>query len=192
MSDSLLRRALLATALGLGITAGLARAQPPLAMPAPPAPAPQTGSGIAPPAVPTPSATQPVQPTQAFPLETSSGAAPCVDGTATPEKKKLLSCLRPRTVIQAVQSHRPFGCYSSLYDYSCTNLHTELLFIFGSCRQFYGERCLKERPISPVPGFDDHALTYTPPGAGPPRIVPQPRGGSGARSGAGSGCGCGR
>lgn len=52
--------------------------------------------------------------------------------------------------------HKPrfrwFGlkCFGNYNDYSCSNLKTEYHFIFGSCRDFFGERCLAGPPADPV------------------------------------------
>ncbi len=86
----------------------------------------------------------------------------------------MLSWLWKHKDAQDGPKHKPIGCYANFNDYSCSNLHTELLWVFGSCRQFYGERCLKGPPPSPVPGFDPLTLTYTPPGTVPPTIVQPP------------------
>jgi hypothetical protein len=55
-------------------------------------------------------------------------------------------------------------CYGNFNDYSCGSFHSEFLFLFGSCRQFYGEKCLKEPPPYPLPGFDPVAAGIEPPG----------------------------
>jgi hypothetical protein len=60
------------------------------------------------------------------------------------------------------------GCYGNFNDYSCGSLHSECQFIFGSCRTFYGEACLKGPPPSPIPGFDLHALGLDRPSCGCP------------------------
>jgi hypothetical protein len=33
------------------------------------------------------------------------------------------------------------GCYSTMHSAGCGNLHTECLYIFGSCHNWYGEPC---------------------------------------------------
>jgi hypothetical protein len=149
MTRSLLRRALLAAALGMGVTAGLARADGP-------SPAPKTVVEG-----------QVATSQDAVPQE----GVPCDEGAPTHHK---LAWLRPRNVAQAVHNHGPIGCYANFNDYSCSSLHSECLWIFGSCRQFYGERCLKGPPPSPVPGFDPINLTYSPPGTYPPTVVQPP------------------
>src|SRR5262249_18609956 len=55
-----------------------------------------------------------------------------------------------------------FGRYGDFNDYACGSLRSDLVFLFGSCRWFYGERCIKGPPPSPVPGFDPRTLTYDP------------------------------
>lgn len=46
---------------------------------------------------------------------------------------------------------RPLGCWGTFNNYGCNSLAGTLHFIFGSCRQFYGEPCLKGAPPSPLP-----------------------------------------
>ena len=156
---SSLRRALLAAALGLGVTAGLARAEEKVL------------------ALPTPTVAPPTEmmPHEIAP-EAAAEAAPA-QGQGCGTRHRVLALLRPRTYIEALRSGQPLGCYAHHNDYSCGSLHSECTFLFGSCRQFYGERCLKSPPLSPVPGYDPATLTYTPPGApGPvasPAVDPQ-------------------
>jgi hypothetical protein len=56
------------------------------------------------------------------------------------------------------KSIKNIGCYAHFNDYSCSSIHSETQFLFGSCRTFFGEACLKSPPPSPIPGFDLHAL----------------------------------
>ncbi|MBI1917814.1 MAG: hypothetical protein HYS12_24225 [Planctomycetes bacterium] len=167
---SSLRRALLAAALGLGVTAGLARAE-------------EKELGRPAPAV--------VPPAEAVPQEVALEAAP--EATPAPgrhcgARHPVLALLRPRTYVEAVRSHLPLGCYGHHNDYSCGSIHSELTFLFGSCRQFYGERCLKSPPLSPVAGYDPATQTFTPPGAPGPVYAPSldPQWYAPQRSG----CGC--
>lgn len=167
---SSVRRALLAAALGLGVTAGLARAEEKAPTQAAPAVAPQV---------------------EAVPHELAPEAAPATapaPGHHGGARHPVLALLRPRTYIEAVRSHLPLGCYGHHNDYSCSSLHAERTFLFGSCRQFYGERCLKGPPLSPVPGYDPATMTFTPPGAPGPVYAPSldPQGDAPPRSG----CGC--
>ena len=63
----------------------------------------------------------------------------------------------------------PFGCWASFNGYSCSSLHSTGNFIFGSCRTFYGEPCLKGAPPSALPpwaGPESGYRTGTP-GAAP-------------------------
>ena len=50
--------------------------------------------------------------------------------------KRLLSRLRPVGIRTRIQNHGPIGCYGNFNDYSCGSLHSELQFMFGSCRTF--------------------------------------------------------
>lgn len=42
---------------------------------------------------------------------------------------------------------KPTGCYPA--DIGCSSLKSECIFFFGSCRQFFGEPCLKGPPPPP-------------------------------------------
>lgn len=60
---------------------------------------------------------------------------------------------------------RPLGCWASFNGYGCSSLKSELAFIFGSCRTFYAEPCLKGAPPSILPpwagtesGYRGHPL----------------------------------
>jgi hypothetical protein len=56
------------------------------------------------------------------------------------------------------------GCWSHHNMYTCGSFQSEFTFVFGSCRQFFGEPCLPGPPIPPMP-----------PGYGPPpSYLPQP------------------
>jgi hypothetical protein len=67
-------------------------------------------------------------------------------------------------------------CWASFNGYGCSSLHAELAFVFGSCRTFYGEPCLKQPPPSPLPPWVD---------LNPPAARGAPNG-----NGTGPGCGC--
>jgi hypothetical protein len=46
---------------------------------------------------------------------------------------------------------RPLCCWASFNGYGCGSLHSELAFLFGSCRTFFSEPCLKGPPPSALP-----------------------------------------
>lgn len=46
----------------------------------------------------------------------------------------------------------PFLCWSNHNGYSCSGLRSEYTFLFGSCRAFFGEPCLKCAPPPAFPG----------------------------------------
>ena len=50
---------------------------------------------------------------------------------------------------------RPLGCWASFNGYTCTSLPATWTFIFGSCRDFFGEPCLKGPPPSPLPPYSE-------------------------------------
>ncbi len=45
--------------------------------------------------------------------------------------------------------HIPTGCWASHNGYSCGSFQSESVFIFGSCRAFFGEPCLNGPPPEP-------------------------------------------
>jgi hypothetical protein len=91
--------------------------------------------------------------------------------------------------------HRPLCCWASFNGYGCSSLHSELAFVFGSCRTFFSEPCLKGPPPSPLPPWAGSVSAYglySGPGPGPgqpgyPGYRGDPRyGGAPAQPG----CGC--
>jgi hypothetical protein len=44
-------------------------------------------------------------------------------------------------------------CYTTHNVPGCGSLHSELTFIFGSCRVFFGEPCLNPPPRVPAPAY---------------------------------------
>jgi hypothetical protein len=77
---------------------------------------------------------------------------------ATAGRHPRLAKLKPVAVKEKMKNHLPLGCHGNFNDYSCSSLPAEYHFLFGSCRTFFGEACLKGPPPSPVPGFDPQAL----------------------------------
>ena len=45
-----------------------------------------------------------------------------------------------------------FGCYATHLGFGCSNFRSNMIFIFGSCRSFYGEACIKGPPPPYPPG----------------------------------------
>jgi hypothetical protein len=52
------------------------------------------------------------------------------------------------------QSRRRFGCWASHLGDGCGSFRSHMVFVFGSCRAFYGEGCQKAPPppYPPTPG----------------------------------------
>jgi hypothetical protein len=94
---------------------------------------------------------------------------------------------------------RPLGCWASFNGYNCGSLHSEMAFIFGSCRTFFGQPCLKSAPPSPLPPWAYYGAPGAPPpgsswpGAHPGGMAPGAHGPGGAPQGvptANGGCSC--
>ena len=52
-------------------------------------------------------------------------------------------------VLRLMHVHLPLTCWSTHNGYSCGSLRSEGVFIFGSCREFFGEPCIKGPPPPP-------------------------------------------
>jgi hypothetical protein len=48
----------------------------------------------------------------------------------------------------------PF-CWCTHNDFGCSSLHSECVFVFGSCRAFFGQACLKKPSSKDGPGSSD-------------------------------------
>lgn len=136
-------RAALAALIGMGVAAGLARAQPPA-----PGPDPQpwaviefgSGGQLPPPA---PAAEAPAAPHRPV--------RDWIHNRPHPVQDHIHDCLHEHGL----------GCWSHHNAYLCSSWKSEHTFIFGSCREFFGEPCLPSAPPPPFPA-----------GYGPP--PPQP------------------
>jgi hypothetical protein len=80
--------------------------------------------------------------TPAAPLPAHSAPCHCasvLDPDAPPGPQR-------KTFTVRALNHFGLCCASSHNQPTCGNLHSELTFIFGSCRQFFGEPCLPPPP----------------------------------------------
>lgn len=160
MMRSGLRRSLLAVTLGLGVMAGLARGGEPELGPSPrPVTSGVVGESAAPPMM---------------EGRCDSGA----NGRRPLRKALRVSCVCTAKTVGHFLKAAAVTCYGNFNDYSCGSIHSETVFVFGSCRDFFGERCLREKPQVPVP-----VPGYPP--LGPPPYAPGGPGTNGA-----GGCGC--
>jgi hypothetical protein len=57
------------------------------------------------------------------------------------------------------------GCWAHHNMFGCGSFHSECTFIFGSCRAFYGQQCLKQPPPDELAPMREG----TPDAANPPR-----------------------
>jgi hypothetical protein len=54
---------------------------------------------------------------------------------------------------------KPCGCFAAFNNVGCGNCRTHAIFIWGSCRQFFGQPCIKQVPAVPLPpGYGADAL----------------------------------
>ncbi len=159
MARRFLCKAALAAMLGLGL-GGLANAQsayapPPSAYPPPP-------SGYASPAQPV---LLPVANQQ--PCPGAEEVVPDGDGSGGRRGHSLLTTIEnlPHPVLDFVENHEKVGCWAHHNAFGCTSFPAEMDFIFGSCRSFFGQTCLKQPPPDELAPMRDG----TPNAANPPR-----------------------
>ena len=62
---------------------------------------------------------------------------------------------KPHPVMRLLHISLPAGCWASHNGFGCGNLRSDATFVFGSCRAYFGQACLKGPP--PVPGMEDEA-----------------------------------
>jgi hypothetical protein len=126
----LLSRAIWALTLGLGVMAGLARG----------ADVPAPGGIIVPPTG------LLILPPSPCPSGYSPAAAPSIEMLPPlpplPTPNGLVRC--------AVWKQRPCGCWAHHNLMGCGSFASEMRYIFGSCRAFFGSCCFKEQPALPV------------------------------------------
>jgi hypothetical protein len=170
MFRTLPMQAMCAAWLMLGVTVGIVQAED----------TPQSPPGIAKPAVPapTPAVTSKDVVSESVPCEVDRGHGPV---------RKFLHAMHPGGEHRSKPPLGPdevrVGCYSHYNDFTCGSLRSDCRFIFGSCRQFFGERCIKGPPPFPVEGFDRNWLY-------PGGVPPEPKK-FGKHFGRHSGSGCG-
>jgi hypothetical protein len=114
----------------------------------------------------------------------SSSGAPCATcGSAAPEgQAPKEGNWATRTVNKCLQTHG-LGCAASHNSNGCTSCYARLVFVFGSCRQFFTEPC-----VQPGPDTYPARVPIIPPQIPVPNYVSAVGGGGG-----GGGCSsCGR
>lgn len=67
-------------------------------------------------------------------------------GTTSTEKP------RKRPIRDWCRNH-PCHCWSNINHVGCGGIQAECTFIFGSCRKFFGEPCLRQAPEA-IPGLN--------------------------------------
>jgi hypothetical protein len=141
MQHGWMPRAVLATVLGLGVMAGLLRADEAHPLPAgvpDSAPLIHQPAPLAEPVIPSRDAVLPEW------RVVSPGAIP-----PTSFRERVHNCITKVLVADV-----PVFCWAHHNSPGCGNFCSEFNFIFGSCRTFYGERCYRGPPPVPfVPGY---------------------------------------
>jgi hypothetical protein len=131
-------RAVLAIALGLGVTAGLIRADEALPLPNPVPPnAPVINHSV-------PSG-EPFHHSQDVVLSEWPTVGQGL-GHPSSFRERVHNC-----VTKYLAANVPAVCWAHHNSVGCGNFCSEFNFIFGSCRTFYGETCFRGPPPQPVP-----------------------------------------
>ena len=93
----------------------------------------------------------PVAPPPAAPAQAPCCGASAIDGvTGMPDPTV------PRSRFQRALNRCGLGCYTTHNVPGCGSLHSELTFIFGSCRQFFGEPCFARPLPYPAPAYGQY------------------------------------
>lgn len=123
-------RVFMALAIGLGVMAGVSRADGP----PPPITVPSTGPALE----------------QPMPFGDPMVAGDMVPpgGPGGPEGPKKHRSFR-ECMHDYFTANIPILCWSHHNSVGCGNFKSEFVFIFGSCRSFYGEPCL-QKPVPPT------------------------------------------
>jgi hypothetical protein len=169
----MLRRALLAAAVGFGAMTSVTRADgPPPYAPLPQAPmapmpqaaAPMPQGALQPLPAPTQVLAQPAVTPVAAPAVQSAPCPYCGSGGPVGEAAPSASGWRRplRSMWEAHPISTPIcnwwhnsacvNCWANFNGYGCGSLASEYAFVFGSCRTFYGDQCMKGPPPPAYPG----------------------------------------
>ena len=108
---------------------------------APAAPAPAVAPAPVAPAAPTPM----MAPAQAPCCGAGAGVADGMPGPPGPQSR-----------LQRALNRCGLGCFTTHNVPGCGSLHSELTFMFGSCRQFFGEPCFARPLPYPVPAYGQY------------------------------------
>ncbi len=87
---------------------------------------------------------------------------------------------KPHPVLKLLHVQLPLTCWASHNGFTCGSFRSESTFLFGSCRQFYGDPCLNGPP--PPPWTPESRIPPPPGGFAP--------GGAAGAGAAGRGCNC--
>ena len=139
MQQGWFARAVLAIALGLGVMAGLIRADEALPLPS-----------AAPPSAPVVMQHGPLgEPDYYVPQDAvlpEWRVVPQGPGHPSSFRERVRNC-----VTNFLAADVPAFCYAHHNSVGCGNFKSEFNFMFGSCRTFYGESCFRGPPPQPMP-----------------------------------------
>jgi hypothetical protein len=81
-----------------------------------------------------------------FPLEPSVDVPPN-------ERHRLFPRLAETQPVREQLHRHGLACFATINTVGCTSLHSELTFVFGSCRAFFGEPCFARPDGAPGQGY---------------------------------------
>jgi hypothetical protein len=88
----------------------------------------------------------------AFQIGTAKGPPTYVGPAAySPPQYPIVEEARPGGFVRRCLNKCGLGCWSHHNRPTCSSCRSELTFIFGSCRAFFGEPCMQGPPAIPLP-----------------------------------------
>jgi len=102
------------------------------------------------------------------PSQLAPGDSPGANGSGScpPEDRKHKALSSHENGLRTAFGLLPTGCWAHHNMFGCGSFRSEMSFMYGSCRSFYGQSCLKEPPPDALAPMREG----TPEAANPPRM----------------------
>ncbi len=100
------------------------------------------------------------------PAQAASQGTVAAESCSTSTATDAAGATRSHPILDRLQNHQMIGCWAHHNMFGCGSFHSECTFIFGSCRAFYGQQCLKQPPPDELAPMREG----TPDAATPPRV----------------------
>jgi hypothetical protein len=103
--------------------------------------------------------------TTGAPAQAASQGSAVAESCGTTTATDTSGATRSHPILDRLQNHQMVGCWAHHNMFGCGSFHSECTFMFGSCRAFYGQQCLKQPPPDDLAPMREG----TPDAANPPR-----------------------